>query len=232
MKNLWKSLALAGACLFVLGACNNDNEQSKEGNEPSTVENKGSVMATVNDKEIFESDYNLLLEETKASYAQQGVDYESLDETMKEKLSTQVLDQLINTELLVQAAENEGVQVEETAVDTQLEEMKAQFEDEAKFQEALEKNNLTEEELKDRVKMEMLITQYLDANVGEVNVTDEEVNAAYEQYKAAMEAQEQEVQDLADIKDALLQQAVSQKRQQKISDIIEQLRNENDIKIL
>ncbi|WP_456276801.1 SurA N-terminal domain-containing protein [Bacillus sp. AK128] len=228
MKQRFLVMMLALTCLMILGACNNDSES----NETTENTEEGKVLATVNGEEILQSEYDLLFEDTKASYAQQGVDIETLDDTMKEQLKTQILDQLINTELLLQQAKNEGVEAEEATVNEQFDEMKAQFEDEEKFTQALEENNLTEASLKARIKDELQITSYLETSMGEITVSDEEVNAVYDQYKQAMESQEQEVQELDVIKAQLEQQAILEKRQEKISEIIEQLRNDNEIEVL
>ncbi|MBM7662652.1 L-fucose mutarotase/ribose pyranase (RbsD/FucU family) [Bacillus mesophilus] len=229
MKKRLLTVMLALGCLMVLGACNSDEKENKETKE-STEENK--VMATVNGEEILKSDYDLLFQDTAATYAQQGMDVNTLDEEMKKQLETQILDQLINTELLIQQANTEGFKPEEGEVNDSLEEMKAQFEDEEKFKQALEENNLTEASLKERIVSELQITSYLESAVGEIKVTDEEITAVYDQYKQAMESQEQEVQELETIKAQLEEQATMQKRQEKISEIIEQLRNDNEIVVL
>ncbi|WP_246942997.1 SurA N-terminal domain-containing protein [Bacillus pinisoli] len=233
MKQRILIMLLAIVSLFILGACNNNEDAAKdnEGTEAEANE-ENRVLATVNGKEILKSDYDLILEDTIATYAEQGVDVNTLDDETKKKLRNQLLDQLINTELLLQQAEKEGIQTEDESVNERLDEMKAQFEDEEKFNEALEENNITEVALKERIKNEMQISTYLENSIGEVTVSEEEITKVYDQYKQAMESQEQEVQELDAIKDQLEQQAVIQKRQEKISELIEQLRADNEIKIL
>jgi hypothetical protein len=229
MKQRLLTVMLALGCLMVLGACNSDEKESNQTAE-STEEDK--VMATVNGEEILKSEYDLLFQDSAATYAQQGMDVNTLDEEMKQQLETQILDQLINTELLLQQANTEGIKPEEGEVNSSFEEMKAQFEDEEKFNQALEENNLTEASLKERIVTEMKITSYLETAVGEINVTAEEITAVYNQYKQAMESQEQEVQELETIKAQLEEQAAMEKRQEKISEIIEQLRNDNEVVVL
>jgi major membrane immunogen (membrane-anchored lipoprotein) len=236
MKKRLLAMMLALGCLMILGACNNENESNNAGenksNEVVEDTDEDKVIATVNGTEIFQSEYDLLFRDTTATYAQQGMDIDTLDDAMKEQLKTQILDQLINTELLIQEANAEGVEPEEEVVNSRFEEMKAQFEDEAQFNQALEENNLTEESLKERIVNELQITSYLETSVGEIEVTDEEVTAVYDQYKEAMESQEQEVIAFEEIKPDLEEQAKMQKRQEKISEIIEQLRNDNEIVVL
>jgi hypothetical protein len=224
MKRILTGFVLIG-CLLVLGACNGSGSEQEAKDEEK-------VIATVNGKEIFQSEFDLLLLDTTTTYAQQGMDVESLDDEMKEQMETQVLDQLINTELLLQQAESEDIKAEEASVNERYDEMKAQFEDEKQFEEALVKNKLTVDSLKERIESELQITTYLENNVGEPSVTEDEVSAIYEQYKEAMTSQEQEVQKLEDIKVQLEQEVIMQKRQEKISEIIEKLRNDNEVKIL
>jgi hypothetical protein len=221
-------LLIAGLSLLVLGACSGDSEEKVK----EKADGDGKVVATVNGKEILRSDYEVLLEEIKATYAMQGMDTENMEPQMKEQMETQVLDQLINTELLYQQATAENITIEEKTVNERFDEMKGQFEDEKKFQEALDKNKLTEETLKERIEKELLITQYLERNMGEIKVTDQEIQDAYDKYKEAMDAQEQEAPTLEDVKEQLKAQAISKKKQDKIVLIIQGLRGNNEIEIL
>lgn len=217
----YTTLLVVALCLLVLGACNNEKESKK---------NEKDVVATVNGVDIPRSEYDVLLEETKSTYALQGMTDENMDDETKKKMESQVLDQLINTELLYQQANKDKIKVEQKEVDTRFDEVKGQFDDEKKFKEALEKNKLTEDTLKERIEKDLLITKYIDTNLGEISVTDAEIQANYDKYKESLEAQEQEAAPLEEVKDQIKAQALSQKEQDKIALILQGLRGNSEIK--
>jgi hypothetical protein len=210
-------LSLLVLGLLLLGACSNQEKEIKD------------AVATVNGEEISRSDYEELLEMTNESYVMQGIDPEQLDEEMKKQIEERVVNQLINTELLLQTAANEGITVDEETINKRFEEMKANFEDEKKFQDALEKNKLTEEELKGKVKKELIITTYIDQKVGTIEVSEEEITALYDQYKQSAITNKQEVQKFEEIKEAIKGQAIAQKKQEKTTELIDKLREENEV---
>lgn len=202
---------------FLLGACSSGGSDE--------------IVATVNGKDILKKDYEVEIENTKTSYEQQGINLDELDSKMKEEVEKSVLDQLINTELILQTAEKDGVSVEQGEVDSELEAIKSQFEEDKQFEEALEKNKLTEEQLGEQVKKQLIITKYLDKNVGELSATDEELQAVYNQYKESAETQEQEPEDFETMKPQLEQQVLAQKKNEKVNELIEELRKTNEEKI-
>ncbi|MBM6616528.1 SurA N-terminal domain-containing protein [Bacillus suaedaesalsae] len=222
-KNFFAAVAVATS-IMLLGACNSDKEEkAKDGD-------KKEAVASVNGVDIPRSEYDILLEETKAMYAMQGMTEENMDEATKKQMETQVIDQLINTELLFQQAKEDKITISKEDIDKRLEEMKANFDDEKKFKDALEENKLTEESLKERIEKDLLITQYLDKNIGEVNVTDAEIQASYEKYKESMKNSDQEAPALEDVKEQLKQQTIAEKEQNKVVLILQGLRGESEIK--
>ncbi len=225
MKKLLTGIMMMALCLGVLGACNKENKEVAK-------QDNGDLVAKVNGQGVSKSDFESMLERMKATYTQQGIDVEELDEQMIKQMESQVLDQLINAELLSQLATKAGIEVQEENVNKQLEAIKANFESVEKYQEALDKNELTEAGLLDRIREDLRITQFLENNVGQVKVTDEEIKKAYDEYKSAMVSQKQEVQTLEDFKMQLEAQILAKKKQEKITNIIEKLKLDNDIEIL
>ncbi len=215
----------------ILGACSS-NEASDKSKEDTSKEAKNEeAVATVNGKEILKSDYENSLKSAKATYEQQGI---KLDSKTEKEMETGVLDQLINTELVRQSAEAEDISIKQSQVDSELANIKSQFEDDAKYKEALKQNKVTEEELKKQVKQQMVITEYLDGAIGKVTVTEDEVKVIYDQYKAQTESQDQKAEKFETVKAQLEQQAIAQKKNEKVNQLVEDLRkkNEENIKIL
>ncbi|TCN26551.1 SurA N-terminal domain-containing protein [Mesobacillus foraminis] len=215
----------------ILGACSSNEASDKSKEDKSKEAKNEEAVATVNGKEILKSDYENSLKSAKATYEQQGI---KLDSKTEKEMETGVLDQLINTELVRQSAEAEDISIKQSQVDSELANIKSQFEDDAKYKEALKQNKVTEEELKKQVKQQMVITEYLDGAIGKVTVTEDEVKVIYDQYKAQTESQDQKAEKFETVKAQLEQQAIAQKKNEKVNQLVEDLRkkNEENIKIL
>jgi hypothetical protein len=219
-KRLFTPVILLCLTALILGACSSGEEKD--------------VVATVNGEEISKADYETELENTKATYAQQGINLDDFDEKQMEELETSILDQLINTKLVLQTSADEGIAIEQTEIDTELEGIKSQFEDDKQFEEALAETNLTEEKLEKQVREQLTVSEYFKSEIGEITVSEEEVKTFYDQYKKQLEGQEQEVPEFETIQPQLEQQATAQKKNEKVSELLEELRkvNEKNIEIL
>ncbi|WLR54686.1 SurA N-terminal domain-containing protein [Mesobacillus subterraneus] len=226
MKRILTGIFILSIAVLVLGACSND---SSKGN--TEKENKEDLVATVDGEGISKQQYERELEGMKATYEQQGMPEDQMDSKMKKELEKSVLDQMINAELLLQIAEKDGISIEEKEIDAELEKIKTNFKDEKQFEEALKKNEITVKELKSQLKKQLTVNKYLDSKIGKVEVTDEEIQASYDQYKELAKVQEQEPEELEKIKPQLEQQVISEKENEKISKLIEDLRKENEDKI-
>jgi len=101
-----------------------------------------------------------------------------VDEAM---VRSQTLDELINQELLLQKAKEEGIEVSSEDVDAELENTKAQFGDE--YESALEQYGFTEQDLRDRLTFQFLMDGLIDMLVPKDSVTDAEVQAYYDENK-------------------------------------------------
>lgn len=226
MKRILTGILLLSIAVLVLGACSND---SSKGN--AEKQNKEDLVATVDGKGISKKEYNKELEAMKASYEQQGMPTDQMDEKMKEQLEKSVLDNMINAELLLQTAEKNDISVKEKEVDAELDKIKANFEDDKKFEEALKTNKMTEKQLKDQLKKQMTVNKYIDSKIGKVEATPQEIQAMYDQYKKSLESQKQKPEELAKISPQLEQQVISQKESEKVSELVAKIRKENEKKV-
>lgn len=213
-KKASKWFILLGIVTLILGACSGGNSSE--------------VVATVNGEEILKTDYETELENTKNMYTQQGMNLDDLDDEMKEQVELSVLNQLVNTKLVLQTAQEDGVKIEQSEVEAEMDAIKSQFEDDAKFEEALKENKTTKEELEVQVKDQLTITKYLDTTIGKIDVTEDEVTVKYDEYKEALASQEQEAEDLEAIKPQLEQQIIAEKKSEKVNELIEELRTANE----
>lgn len=226
MKRILTGILLLSIAVLVLGACSND---SSKGN--AEKQNKEDLVATVDGKGISKKEYKKELDAMKASYEQQGMPTDQMDEKMKEQLEKSVLDNMINAELLLQTAEKNKISVEDKEVDAELDKIKANFEDDKKFEEALKTNKMTEKQLKDQLKKQMTVNKYIDSKIGKLEATPQEIQAMYDQYKKQAESQKQKPEELAKISPQLEQQVLAQKENEKVSELVAKIRKDNEKKV-
>ena len=227
-KKFLTGVLLLAVSVLVLGAC------SSEPAEEAKSDKKKEIVATVNGEGILKEDYEEQLESTKATYQQQGMNVEDLDSEAKKEMEQSVLDQLINVEVLLQTAKDKVEPIPQSEVDSELENVKSQFQDNKQYKAALKENKLTEEKLKVQLKEQLMMTKYIDSSIGEITVSDEEVKSVYEQYKQQLESQKQKPENFEAVKPQLEQQAIAQKKEEKLAKLIEDLRksNEENIEVL
>jgi hypothetical protein len=167
------------------------------------------------------------LTETLTSLEAQGLDI--ADESIRTSYETQVLDTLINTRLLVAAAEEAGYQPTEEEIRTRISELETQFGDAAALDAQLSELGLDRESLYTDVSEQLSVDALLTAEVlgDNLTVTDAELQEAYD---VLIEAG-RELPELDTIRDALSAQIEQQKQQQLINTYLNQLRDEAEIEI-
>jgi len=185
------------------------------------------AVARVNGEEITRTE----LENSAALLAaQQGADVASLDAANRAQLQTQALDVLIANTLVQHAAASSGLTASEADIDTQIETIKSQFPDDAQFQEVLLGQGLSEADLREQVAGELAQQAYLEQtlDLASVMVTEEEVNALYQQEAAAVE----DVPPLEEVREQIELFVIQQKQQELLAAHIQELRLAADIEIL
>jgi parvulin-like peptidyl-prolyl isomerase len=138
-------------------------------------------VATVNGTDISYADFY------QAYYSivrQQEMYGQSITGQMVGQVQYYALDQLVNQELLIQAAENAKIKVEERLVNERYKAIQDNYPSKALFEEDLRNSGLTSKELKtllrNSLKIEALQTQLTEGLV----VTDEDIKASYEEVNA------------------------------------------------
>jgi parvulin-like peptidyl-prolyl isomerase len=152
-----------------------------------TSPNKGKklkleyVVAVINDAIILNSELEARRTPVLAE-AQQITDPKERDRRIA-KLTSQVLDEMVNEELIVQAAEAAKVEVESSEVQSALDEIKQQNNlDEAGLSTALAGQGYTLANYKSELRRQLLRLRAGNQLVApKVNITDEDVRARYDQ---------------------------------------------------
>lgn len=244
-KKVW--LALPLSAVFFLGACaeneegaslleNNDNNGAaqndlEDSNQPaasdepseSVINLEGDVVATVNGEDIPMENLEMQLQQYEMMFAQQGIDFQD-EENMALLMQIQegIVDELIQLELLVQEANNQSIEADEDEVQTEMEQIRSQFDED--FEEVLASQGYTEDLLENEIRDSLKINQLLSPEYIEsldFHVTDEELEEVYEQQAS----QNPEIAPFEDLREELSNQIVQTK-------YIEDLYENADIEIL
>lgn len=214
-----------------LSGCGNDGENNAASEE---------AVAVVNGTEIPRSEFDQLVEQQQSLMEQQGIDFEAEEnQEMLEQIEEAVLNQLIGQELVSQVLEETDYEVS----DEELNEKRAEFinmfaeGDEENFNQILEQQGITQDEFDEMIAEQIELENILIERYGEIEVSDEEVDQAFDMQKElAMEQAEEageEVseEDLEELKTVIHQQLRDQKLMQQQAQLIEELREENEANI-
>ena len=137
----------------------------------------GEEIASVNGKPIFKSQYERELSFFQNQAAREGRKLSDADLTI---FKHQLLENLIDTELLYQQSQKEGVKVDDQAIDKQIDTIKKRFSDEAAYKQALEGMGVSEKEIRVEIQRSLAIRQLLDINIRQkITVSEEESKKFY-----------------------------------------------------
>lgn len=138
-----------------------------------------NIAARVNGKSIPMAKFNSQVDAAVAQYSNQGV---VLQDSQMAQVKEKVLDNLIGQELLYQDAIGKGMTVSEDEISAQMEKIVGQFPSRDEYLKALSDQGITEELLKDDLKMNILLGRYIEATFKpQVSVSDDEEAAFYGQ---------------------------------------------------
>lgn len=130
------------------------------------------VVATVNGEKI-----------TMQELAQK---YESLPEQYKLVITKDLLlEQMINTKLLVQEAQTRGIEVSDEEIDAEIDRIKMQsFNSDYEFQQFLKENNIKLEGLKNQAHEQLMINRLLELEIlSKIDVSESRVRSFYNKNK-------------------------------------------------
>jgi parvulin-like peptidyl-prolyl isomerase len=184
---LWIRLIAVFAAL-VLGAaaagCGGDDDDS--GSDAADV--PADAIAVVGDRAIPKTEYDRLLSLAEASYEAREQEFPEAGTPEFAQLRNAIVRSLVQQAEFEIAAEELGISVTDEEVDKRLEEFKQQFGgDEDAYQAALEEQGLTEEAALQLLRDRTLSEKVFEEITSTVEVTDEDVQAYYEENQAQFE---------------------------------------------
>lgn len=190
---------------------------------------KKKTVAIVNDKEILGSDYNSVLASMQGQMQQMGQDPTSKEAA--EQVKNQTIDSLVGQTLLLQEADKKGYKVSEADINKQLDVIKQQFKTEKEFEAALKKSGMDMKTLEAKIADEIKLNQYFEKEVPAGEITDEEIQKTYDQYAEQGKSTGQEVPKLEEVKLQIEESLQQQKQQEKLAQLVEELKKNAKIDI-
>ena len=150
------------------------------------------IAAVVGDKIILESELKTQIQLYGDQYKKE---FGNISQDQLEKI---ILDQMINDKLIILQAEKDTTlkvtsdQIEQ-ALDEQMKQLRSQFADEEVFQQQLEKEGITEKELRKRYKeavtSQLLKERLISSRLSKISVSNKEVRDFYDTYKDSIPQQ-------------------------------------------
>lgn len=148
------------------------------------------IIAIVNKDIITQKDLNDFLSFTRMqmSLELKGEQLESKIQSMKLDL----LNKLIEDRLILQEAKKLGITLDESRVKAKVDEIKGRYMTEAAFQKAIGRQGLTQADLENQIKEQLLMYSSVDASVrSKIVVSPTEVTEFYEKNKETIKIPEQ-----------------------------------------
>ncbi|SDY76461.1 SurA N-terminal domain-containing protein [Tindallia californiensis] len=241
-------LLLTLVLLLIITACVNSEGIDEESEE--TQEDLGEVVAIVNGENIYELVFQRQVDRLISANEQQGMSFEGEEgEMVKAQIEDQVMDYLLQQEVLLQEAGSRQLKASEEEIDEEMKMIRDQFETEEAYEQALEDNLFTEEELRNTLKAELTIETLLESESPEIEIDEEEIQEYYNFYEMQHEQQmamiQQEGTELSDeememmklpsyeeMEEDLRQQIIMQKQQEYHMLLVEELMENSEIEIL
>jgi peptidyl-prolyl cis-trans isomerase C len=117
---------------------------------------------------------------------------QAIPDSQMDQIRSKVLDNMINLELLHQESQKEKITVDASSVDQELAAFKARFPTPEAFRATLEDMQITEDELRTKIRENIGVRQLLDKKIGGATaVTDEEMQTYYNENPDMFKSPEQ-----------------------------------------
>lgn len=220
-KGMWIS-ALIVLLLLGIGAAGYFTGIIPEGFLNRSNSQSSKTVAVVNDESISEKELEVRIQQMEAQS-------QTENEVSKEQ-KKQILQQMIDEELIYQKAKEKGITVDGEEIDSRYQEIKNGFEDSTKFEQTLKESNLSKEDFRSNIERDIILNKYTDLlkNERDLNVSEEEVQAFYDQNVSTQENAPQ----LEEVETQIKQYVIQQKLAKVLNEILEEIKKEADTKIL
>ncbi|MFP4022449.1 MAG: SurA N-terminal domain-containing protein [Candidatus Paceibacterota bacterium] len=186
------------------------------------------VLAKIGESEITMEDIQSDFDQMKTQYEAQGMNL-SENQEMRDMILYETLQNHVQQKLLMDHAEEKGLEVEEEDIEEEYNMITEQFATEEELDSALQQAGVSKDDLKQNIEDSLLIQLLAEEEGGEVEVSEEEINERYEQ----LEAQGgEDLPPLDEIREDLEQEVMSQKVNETLQSVVTELQEENEVEML
>lgn len=241
---LWAVVAVVVIVAIILIALWRMGVFSSMGNIGDAV-GGGEAVATVNGAEITRQQFQEEFQPLEERIANLNAGTSTNKEQIRQQAKTRVINQLVNRELLSMKAQSAGIEVTDQQVQSQFQSAKSRINQQNQsgatgtsgqsFSERLQQAGFeSEQEYRDQIRTQLLISQYVEQNVDTQNatVTDQQARERYDQLTQGSNAQTAQVPPFDQVSSQIKQQIQQQNQQQQIQQFIQNLRDQADVEIL
>ncbi|MBE3573888.1 MAG: peptidylprolyl isomerase [Firmicutes bacterium] len=148
---------------------------------PSSNGRAATSVATVNGTPISQNEF---LDNLQQALVYQENVYGPVRPTQMTAFKSQILDQMITSLVVIQAAQRNHIRVSGAELDKAYQDFAKSFSDPAQLQQFLATRNLTKSRVRDLLKQKLMAEKMLEQVKGQAKVSDAEVARAYEQVQA------------------------------------------------
>jgi foldase protein PrsA len=175
-----RNALVASALALVLAGCGGGDEKKTPEDVPP------DAIALVGDDPIPKAELEELMDQAEQGYKAQKRPFPKPGTPEYENLRGQAIAYLVQRSQYEQEAEEMGIEVTDEEVDKKLREVIDEVADGSRdrFVKQLKQQGLTEEQVKDNLRMQILQRKIVDSVTKDVGVTDEDVEKYYEDNKA------------------------------------------------
>ena len=140
----------------------------------------GDKVASVNGVIITQKAFEREVVKIRQQFVRQG---RALSDAQLSEVKKGILENLIRRELLYQESKKNNTQVADKEVTEQMKQIRKRFPSESDYQKFLQKMNVSEKEIKAKIKQDMTIQQFIEKNIViKIKVLDKDVRSYYDSH--------------------------------------------------
>jgi foldase protein PrsA len=162
------------------------------GEEASRPEVPQGSIAVVGEQEIAKAEFDRLVEQARKSFEAQDQEFPEAGTPEYEELKSSIVRSLVEEAQWAQEADEMGITVTDQEITKRLDELKEQFfqGDEKKYTEELERQGLTEQQVRDEIRSRVLSEKIFNAVTKSVKISQKDIQAYYDKNKNQFEQPE------------------------------------------
>ncbi len=146
------AVSLSAVCVMGVAGCSNNNNNSNNSDQ-------GAVAASINGVNIYENtitDYiQAIREQSSLTDEDSWGEYLAQMGTTPSEVREQIIDNYVSRELIKEGAEEKGITIDSAEIDSYVDKMKANYDSDEKWQEALTSAGMTEQEYRDEIELQL-----------------------------------------------------------------------------